>query len=85
MREPTVETAAYFTNVSGRAKFDSDGGILQDTLGSQNIWESSFLIKGVTGFEDYEGPVMSGSTQSWYLVEYAHDIVTGKQIGRAHV
>lgn len=77
MHEPAEETAAYFTNVTGSAKFNSSGGILQDVIGSQNIWESNFWIKGVTGFEDYEGPVMSGSTQSWYLVEYALDKGSG--------
>ena len=77
MHEPTAETAAYFANVTGSAKFNSSGGILQDAIGSQNIWESNFWIKGVTGFEDYEGPVMSGSTQSWYLVEYALDKGSG--------
>ena len=77
MHEPTAETAAYFTNVTGSAKFNSSGGILQDVIGSQNIWESNFWIKGVTGFEDYEGPAMSGSPQSWYLVEYALDKGSG--------
>ena len=81
MHEPTPETSAYFTNVTGSAKFNSNGGCLMNVVGSQNIWES-FEIRGVTGFEDYEGPVLSGSTQTWYLIEYALD--TGSGYGDWH-
>ena len=52
-----------------------------NVIGSQNIWES-FEIRGVTGFEDYEGPVLSGSTQTLYLIEYALD--TGSGYGAWH-
>ena len=76
MNEPTVETAGYFTMVSGTAKFNSSGGILMGVIGNQAVWETKDWIIGHTGFQNV-APVMVNSLISNYTLEYQIDTGSG--------
>ena len=76
MNEPTVESAAQFTMVSGTAKFNSSGGLLMGVIGNQAIWETPHWIKGYTAFDNIT-PTMSGDTIANYTLEYALDTGSG--------
>lgn len=76
MNEPTVETAAYFSMVSGTAKFTSAGGILMGVIGDQAVWEMPYFALGHTGFVN-EAVAMSGGTIGNYTLEYQIDTGSG--------
>lgn len=69
MNEPTTQTAAYFTMVSGTAKFNSAGGIIMGVIGNQAIWEMPYFALGHTGFVN-SAAIMSGGTIGQYTLEY---------------
>lgn len=76
MNEPTAQTTAQFTMVSGTAKWNSSGGIFLGTIGYQAIWEDSVFRKGHTGFMN-ASPTMSGGTIGNFTVEYQIDTGSG--------
>jgi len=75
MNEPTTDTAAYYTVLSGTPKFNSSGGVLMGVVGTSAVWEMPYFAKGFTGFDEYLAPTLAGSTLSNFLLEY--DIDTG--------
>lgn len=77
LNEPTTETASYFQSVVGTAKFNSSGGVILQTVGDQSIWETPYFVKGISGFDDYIAPSMSGGTATNYIVEYQIDTGSG--------
>lgn len=77
MNEPTVETAPYFSMVSGAAKYNSSGGILMGTIGDQGIWEMPYFALGHTGFPSAHAVTMSGGTIGNYTLEFQYDIGSG--------
>ncbi len=76
MNEPTDETDAYVTVVTGTARWNSAGGVILRTIGDQVIWEDRYFRVGHTGFVNV-APVMSGGTITYYTVEYQIDTGTG--------
>lgn len=75
MNEPTPETAAYVTAVSGTPKWNSVGGVILPTIGNQVIWETSDWVKGTT-FRNVT-PSMTGGTIGNYSLTYSIDIGSG--------
>ena len=74
MNEPTELTSSQFKKISGRAEFNSSGGVLMTSAGSQAEWETPYLIKGISAFDTLVAPVMiGGGTLSNWTVEYAID------------
>ena len=76
MNEPTTKTSAYFSMVSGTAKFTSAGGILMGVIGDQAVWEMPYFALGHTGFVN-EAVAMSGGTIGNYTLEYQIDTGSG--------
>lgn len=76
MNEPTAETAAYWGNPSGIAKFNSAGGIEMRVIGAQAIWEMPYFAQGHTGFKN-TAAVMTGGTIGNYTLEYQIDTGSG--------
>ena len=76
MNEPTTETISGYSVISGTPKFNSSGGVLMYNIGDSATWET-FELKGITGFNDYEAPLMSGGTLSNHLLEYQIDTGSG--------
>ena len=76
MNEPTADTEAYFTMVSGTRKFNSIGGILMGVVGDQAIFEDQYFRKGHTAFQNTT-PTMSGGTIGNYTIEYDIDVNDG--------
>lgn len=76
MNEPTAESTAQYSNVSGVVKFNSSGGVEMRAIGAQSIWEMNYFAKGHTGFANVT-PVMSGGTIGNYTLEYQIDAGSG--------
>lgn len=76
--EPTAETAAQFSMVSGIAKFNSAGGLLMGVIGDKCIWEDPFFRLGYTGFVNAAAG-MNGGTIGNYALTY--QINTGAGFG----
>lgn len=72
MNEPTTETASYWSNPAGVAKFNSAGGIEMRAIGAEAIWEMPYFAQGHTGFANVT-PVMSGGTIGNYTLTYQID------------
>jgi hypothetical protein len=72
MNEPTAETAAYWSNPAGVAKFNSAGGIEMRAIGAEAIWEMPYFAQGHTGFANIT-PVMTGGTIGNYTLTYQID------------
>lgn len=76
MNEPTAETASFWSNPAGVAKFNSAGGIEMRAIGAQAIWEMQHFAKGHTAFKN-TAAVMSGGTIGNYTLEYQIDTGSG--------
>lgn len=76
MNEPTTETAAYYTNVSGVAQFTSAGAVNMFVIGAESIWEMPYFAKGHTGFVN-TAAVMAGGTIGNYTITYQIDLGSG--------
>lgn len=76
MNEPTTETASYWSNPAGVAKFNSAGGIEMRAIGAEAIWEMPYFSQGHTGFANVT-PVMSGGTIGNYTLTYQIDTGSG--------
>jgi hypothetical protein len=76
MNEPTAETAAYWSNPAGVAKFNSAGGIEMRVVNAEAIWEMPYFAQGHSGFANIT-PVMSGGTIGNYTITYQIDTGSG--------
>ena len=76
MNEPTAETASFWSNPAGVAKFNSAGGIEMRAIGAEAIWEVPYFAQGHTGFQNVN-PVMSGGTIGNYTLTYQIDKGSG--------
>jgi hypothetical protein len=74
--EPTLKTASQFTQVSGIGKFNSSGGFILPSIGSQCIWDDPVFSLGHTGFKN-TAPLMNGGTLGHYLIEFQCDVGAG--------
>lgn len=74
--EPTTESAAQFTALSGTPKFNSAGGMILPSVGNKVVFETPHWVLGHTGFVD-AAPVMSGGTVGNYRFYYEVNIGSG--------
>jgi hypothetical protein len=73
--EPTPESLGQVNVASGTAKWDSVGGVILPTIGTQVIWETPDWIRGTT-FRNTT-PLMTGGTIGNYALTYAIDTGSG--------
>jgi hypothetical protein len=64
MNEPTTETAAYVTTVSGTPKFTSAGNVSMTTVGDEIIWEQHYFALGITDTPT-TAPVITGTNVTY--------------------
>lgn len=74
--EPTAESAAQFTALSGTPKFNSAGGMILPLVGNKVVFETPHWVLGHTGFVN-AAPVMSGGTVGNYRFYYEIDTGSG--------
>jgi len=76
MNEPSLNTAAQFSVVSGNPKFNGAGGIQMPSVGDKAIFRDTIFRLGYTEFENLE-PIMAGGTIGNYALQYRIDTGSG--------